>query len=59
MTKSTNQIPAEHQAAIAIALHLNFGMVHDLEEMVLTIKRTPQPYSPWNSKIFGLNNINR
>lgn len=43
-------------AAIATALHLYFNDVHDDESYVMTIKSTQRHYSPWNSKIYGLNN---
>ncbi|MDO4190876.1 MAG: OadG family protein [Bacteroidales bacterium] len=43
-------------AAIATALHLYFNDVHDKESSVITIKSTERRYSPWNSKIYGLNN---
>ena len=43
-------------AAIAMALHLYFNF-HDEESDVITIKSTDRRYSPWNSKIYGVNNI--
>lgn len=46
-------------AAIAMALHLYFEDVHDKESNVITIKRIERRYSPWNSKIYGLTNLNR
>ncbi|HRZ77979.1 MAG TPA: hypothetical protein P5248_11465, partial [Bacteroidales bacterium] len=48
-------IPAEVSAAIAMALHLHFNAQHDLESNVVTIKRVSKRYSPWSSKIYGLN----
>ncbi|MDR1591779.1 MAG: hypothetical protein LBS16_02695 [Prevotellaceae bacterium] len=47
---------ANHDAAIAAALHLYFGMVHDIESLQLTIRQAEQRFSQWNSKVFGLNN---
>ncbi|HNZ61704.1 MAG TPA: hypothetical protein PK903_01100 [Paludibacteraceae bacterium] len=52
-------IPAEEIAAIAMALHLYLDSAHDEESNVLTIKRIERRYSPWNSKIYGLNNLHR
>ena len=49
-------IPALDSAAIATALHLYFDEVHDEESLVVTIKTVERRYSPWNSKIYGLNN---
>ena len=49
-------IPALDSAAIATALHMYFDDVHDEESLVVTIKTVERRYSPWNSKIYGLNN---
>ena len=46
-------------AAIATALHLYSIELHDEENMKLTIKRSAKPYSPWSSKIYGLNTYKR
>ena len=43
-------------AAIALALHLFYDEVHDNESNVITIKRIERRYSPWSSKIYGINN---
>jgi len=51
-------ISGQTSAAIAMALHLYFNELHDQEDMVMTIKKVSKRYSPWNSKIYGLNNIN-
>lgn len=45
----------EVTAAIAIALHLHSRDLHDEETGKLTIVRQGRHYSPWNSKIYGLN----
>lgn len=50
-------LPANTSAAIALALHLYYADVHDEESHVLTIKRVERRYSPWNSKIYGINNL--
>lgn len=55
----SSEIPASEIAAISLALHLYFDDVHDKESNVITIKRIERRYSPWNSKIYGLTNLNR
>jgi len=52
-------IPANEIAAISLALHLFMNDMHDEESNVITIKRIERRYSPWNSKIYGLNNTIR
>lgn len=52
-------IPANEIAAISMALHLFMNDMHDEESNVITIKRIERRYSPWNSKIYGLNNLIR
>jgi len=42
-----------------MALHLFMNEMHDEESNVITIKRIERRYSPWNSKIYGLNNTIR
>jgi glutaconyl-CoA/methylmalonyl-CoA decarboxylase subunit delta len=49
-------IPANEIAAISMALHLFMNDMHDEESNIITIKRIERRYSPWNSKIYGLNN---
>jgi hypothetical protein len=49
-------IASNEIAAISMALHLFMSDVHDEESNVITIKRIERRYSPWNSKIYGLNN---
>ena len=44
----------EEIAAIAVALKLYKGALHDRESEVLTIMNIKRAYSPWNSKIHGL-----
>ncbi len=44
------------KAAIAMALHLYFAEVHDTESYRLTIRHNAA--TAWNSKIFGMNNLN-
>lgn len=47
---------ANEIVAISAALHLFFNETHDKESNVITIKQIEKRYSPWNSKIYGLNN---
>ena len=44
-------------AAIAMALHLYFNGVHDVEPTEIHIKRVE--CSGWNSKLYGMNNLHR
>jgi Na+-transporting methylmalonyl-CoA/oxaloacetate decarboxylase gamma subunit len=55
----TLDIPGEVNAAISMALHLYFNELHDEESNVMTIKKVSKRYSPWSSKIYGLNTYNR
>lgn len=50
-------IPAIHSAAIAAALHLYADDNHDKESYILRISNVTRRYSPWNSKIYGLNQL--
>ncbi len=49
-------IPGEVNAAIAMGLTLFFHEQHDEESGIITIKRVARTYSPWSSKIYGINN---
>ncbi len=49
----------EVNAAIATALMIYLNEQHDEESNVITIKRVTKVYSPWSSKIYGLNNYYR
>ena len=51
-------ITGQTSAAISVALHLYFDEIHDDEDMVMTITKVSKRYSPWSSKIYGLNNYN-
>ena len=44
-------------AAIAIALNLYRGAMHDQESEVITIQAIKRAYSPWNSKIHSLTQL--
>ena len=50
-------LPANTTAAIAMALHLYYADIHDNEAHVMTIKKVERRYSPWHSKINGINNL--
>ena len=51
--KNPKGISGAESAAIAMALHLYYA-VHDEESNVITIKNIHSRYSPWNSKIYGI-----
>lgn len=51
-------ISGQTSAAISMGIHLFFNEIHDNEDMVMTIKKVSKRYSPWSSKIYGLNNYN-
>lgn len=54
--KANGEIPSADIVAISMALHLFYDEVHDNESNVITIKRIERRYSPWSSKIYGINN---
>ncbi|MBQ5688739.1 MAG: OadG family protein [Bacteroidales bacterium] len=59
MKTSKNNINDDVVVAIGLALSMSME-VHDEESGKLTIKRVqPRFSSPWNSKILGINNLNR
>lgn len=43
-------------AAIAMGLYMYFNELHDEESNVITIQNAPKQYSPWSSKIYGVQN---
>lgn len=55
--KGNSDISGEVNAAISTALFLYFNELHDEEDRVVTIKKVSKTYSPWSSKIYGLNNM--
>ena len=57
-TSKDNVINDDVIAAIGLALSMSME-VHDEESGKLTIKRVQHRYSPWSSKVFGMNNLNR
>jgi sodium pump decarboxylase gamma subunit len=52
-----DHLSAGYGAAIALALHLYYSEAHDEESHVITIKTVERRYSPWSSKIYGINNL--
>ncbi len=50
-------IVGDVNAAISMALYLYYDEIHDEESKVITIKDINRKYSPWSSKIYGLNNL--
>ncbi len=46
-------------AAIATALYLYFDEIHDYESNVITIRKVSKSYSPWNSKLYNMRNLQR
>ncbi len=53
--ESTGDISGDVYAAITAAIHLYNEELHDEENAVLTINKVSRTYSPWSSKIHGLN----
>lgn len=49
-------VEGDVNAAIALGLHLYFNELHDEESNIITIHNAPKQYSPWNSKIYGVQN---
>jgi hypothetical protein len=49
----------EIYAAIALALHLYNKDLTENEDLKMTIQKSMKPYSPWSSKIYGLNQWKR
>lgn len=54
--KPEQELVGEEIAAIAIALRRYEEDMHDIESHVLTINRVARAYSPWSSKIYGIDN---
>jgi len=50
---ASQTIPADHSAAIALALYL-YNDLHDEESNILTIERVSRIYSPWSSKYYNM-----
>ena len=52
-------IPAGVSAVIGLSIAMHLSDLHDNESNIITIKRIERRYSPWSSKIYGLNNLHR
>lgn len=50
------KMDANINVAIAMGLYLYFNELHDEESNIITIKNAQKQYSPWNSKIYGVQN---
>jgi hypothetical protein len=46
----------EVAAAISVAIHMYLNEQHDQENPILTIRHAKKSYSPWSSKIYGVQN---
>jgi len=46
-------------AAISTVIHLYLNEQHDDESYNMTIKKITKRYSPWSSKIYAMNNLNK
>lgn len=51
------ELSGEINAAIAMTLYLYSVELHDTENAILTINKVSRTYSPWSSKIYGLNRL--
>lgn len=49
------RITAQESAAVSAAIYLYLEEIHDKESRVMTIRKVSKTYSPWSSKIYGLN----
>jgi len=59
-TSESITLTGEATAAIAMSLHLYYNGIHDDEgPKQVTIKKVERRYSPWNSKLYGMNNLHR
>ena len=52
-------LTGQENAAIATAIYLYFSQLHDEESTKMTIKKIKKDYSPWSSKIHGINSFQR
>ncbi len=52
-----HEVTGETNAVIATALYLYFNENHDEESNIITIKKVRRRYSPWSSKLYGMNNM--
>ncbi len=57
VTDDQLEISGETNAVIAAALYMYLNENHDDESNVITIKQVRKRYSPWSSKLYGMNNM--
>ena len=55
--KNINPDKDDVMVAIGLALSLSMDSVKDVESDILTIKRVERHTSPWNARIYGMNNV--
>ena len=53
---ANDKFTGEEAAVIAAAIHMYLNEQHDFENPILTIKKAEKSYSPWSSKIYGIQN---
>jgi hypothetical protein len=54
---TTAGLPKDTCVAISMSLYFYLNERHDIESDIITIKQSPNTYTLWNSKVFGINNI--
>jgi glutaconyl-CoA/methylmalonyl-CoA decarboxylase subunit delta len=54
-TVSSAEISGETLAAISLAMYAYLDDAHDEESNVITMEKVSKRYTPWSSKIYGLN----
>ncbi|WP_158837445.1 OadG family protein [Polaribacter sp. L3A8] len=54
--KKDSNFTGEISAVIGAAIHMYTSEQHDHESAILTIKQVKKTYSPWSSKIYGIQN---
>jgi hypothetical protein len=54
--KSDTTFTGEISATIGAAVYMYLDEQHDHESGILTIKQVKKSYSPWSSKIYGIQN---
>ncbi len=53
------ELTGNESAAIAAAISIILSQQHDLESGKITIKKISKRYSPWNSKIYAMNDYRK
>jgi len=52
-------VTVEENAVIGAALYMYFNEIHDDESHEITIKKIMKTYSPWSSKIYSMNSLQK